>query len=203
MDQKRASRPGSTPSSIPASAPSSKRCRRGRTSTATIRSASTATTPRSPRWSPQFLYKHYFRVEAARRRERPARAACCSSRTTRGSCRSTRVGIGGAMLFEHDPPRIVRAMVEKYVQTLPFASLPVRALGPDHRHARELPPPARGRRGHPRLPRGRQGHLQAVHPALPAAGVRPRLHAPRARDQHADRARRGHRRRGAGARRST
>ena len=32
------------------------------------------------------------------------------------------VGIGGALLFDHDPPRIVRAMVEKYVQTVPFAS---------------------------------------------------------------------------------
>ena len=54
-------------------------------------------------------------------------------------------------------------MVEYFVPTVPFASLPVLALGPDHRHAGELPPPARSRgRGHARVPRGRARHLQAV-----------------------------------------
>jgi 1-acyl-sn-glycerol-3-phosphate acyltransferase len=32
------------------------------------------------------------------------------------------VAINGAMILEHNPPRVVRAMVEKFVQTLPFFS---------------------------------------------------------------------------------
>jgi len=45
------------------------------------------------------------------------------------------IGIGGAMLFEHDPPRVIRAMVEKYVQTLPFFSYIFARWGADHRHS--------------------------------------------------------------------
>jgi 1-acyl-sn-glycerol-3-phosphate acyltransferase len=32
------------------------------------------------------------------------------------------IAIGGTMLFEKNPPRIIRAMVEKFIPTLPFAS---------------------------------------------------------------------------------
>jgi 1-acyl-sn-glycerol-3-phosphate acyltransferase len=32
------------------------------------------------------------------------------------------IGIGGAMLFDRDPPRVIRAMVERFIPTLPFVS---------------------------------------------------------------------------------
>src|SRR5439155_1592400 len=60
--------------------------------------------------------------------------------------------------------------------------------------------PAQERGGGDRLPRGRAWREQAHLGALPAAGVRPWLHAPRARDRHAHRAHRGGRLRGTGDR---
>src|SRR5205823_2956088 len=68
------------------------------------------------------------------------------------------------------------------------------------RHAQERHRPAQERGGGDRLPRGRAWREQAHLGALPAAGVRPWLHAPRARDRHAHRAHRGGRLRGTGDR---
>ncbi len=68
-----------------------------------------------------FLYKSYFRVEAHGVDNVPnGRVLLVSNHS--GQLPFDGVGIGGALLFEHDPPRIVRAMVERYVQTVPFAS---------------------------------------------------------------------------------
>ncbi len=104
----------------------------------------------------RFLYRSYFRVEAhgienvpdgprparlqplrpaAVRRRRHRRRAALRARSAAHRARH------GRALRADGAVRLV----------------PVRALGPDHRHARELPPPARGRRGDPRLPRGRAG----------------------------------------------
>src|ERR1700761_2839928 len=69
----------------------------------------------------QFLYKHYFRVETdGVHNIPPGRVLLVSNHS--GQLPFDAVGVGGARLFENDPPRIVRAMVEKYVQTVPFAS---------------------------------------------------------------------------------
>ncbi|HZS40429.1 MAG TPA: lysophospholipid acyltransferase family protein [Polyangia bacterium] len=69
----------------------------------------------------RFFYKVYFRVEThGIERVPPGRVLLISNHS--GQLPFDGIGIGGALLFDHDPPRIVRAMVEKYVQTLPFAS---------------------------------------------------------------------------------
>jgi 1-acyl-sn-glycerol-3-phosphate acyltransferase len=69
----------------------------------------------------QFLYRYYFRVEAQGIENVPAGRVLLISNHS-GQLPFDAVGIGGAMLFERDTPRIVRAMVERYVQTVPFAS---------------------------------------------------------------------------------
>lgn len=68
-----------------------------------------------------FLYRSYFRVEANGVGNVPAGRVLLVSNHS-GQLPFDAVGIGGALLFESDPPRVVRAMVEKYVQTVPFAS---------------------------------------------------------------------------------
>lgn len=68
-----------------------------------------------------FLYRHYFRVEAYGVQNVPKGRVLLISNHS-GQLPFDGLGIAGAMLFDHDPPRIVRAMVERYVQTVPFAS---------------------------------------------------------------------------------
>src|SRR5947209_14743786 len=68
-----------------------------------------------------FLYRTYFRVEAHGLENVPKGRVLLVSNHS-GQLPFDAVGIGGALLFDSDPPRIVRAMVERYVQTLPFAS---------------------------------------------------------------------------------
>jgi 1-acyl-sn-glycerol-3-phosphate acyltransferase len=69
----------------------------------------------------RFFYKVYFRTEThGVERIPPGRVLLVSNHS--GQLPFDGIGIGGALLFDHDPPRIVRAMVEKYVQTLPFFS---------------------------------------------------------------------------------
>jgi 1-acyl-sn-glycerol-3-phosphate acyltransferase len=68
-----------------------------------------------------FLYHHYFRVEAHGVDRVPnGRVLLVSNHS--GQLPFDAIGIGGALLFEHSPPRVIRAMVERYVQTLPFVS---------------------------------------------------------------------------------
>jgi 1-acyl-sn-glycerol-3-phosphate acyltransferase len=69
----------------------------------------------------RFFHKYYFRVESHGVEKVPSGRVLLVSNHS-GQLPFDAIGIGGAMLFDHDPPRIIRAMVEKYVQTLPFAS---------------------------------------------------------------------------------
>jgi 1-acyl-sn-glycerol-3-phosphate acyltransferase len=69
----------------------------------------------------RFFYKVYFRTETFGIERVPAGRVLLVSNHS-GQLPFDGIGIGGAMLFDHDPPRVVRAMVEKYVQTLPFLS---------------------------------------------------------------------------------
>jgi 1-acyl-sn-glycerol-3-phosphate acyltransferase len=69
----------------------------------------------------RFFYKYYFRVEAHGVEKVPSDRVLLVANHS-GQLPFDGIGIGGAMLFEHDPPRVIRAMVEKYVQTLPFLS---------------------------------------------------------------------------------
>jgi 1-acyl-sn-glycerol-3-phosphate acyltransferase len=69
----------------------------------------------------RFFYYAYFRVEQFGVDKVPnGRVLLVANHS--GQLPFDGIGIGGALLFEHDPPRVIRAMVEKYVQTLPFAS---------------------------------------------------------------------------------
>jgi 1-acyl-sn-glycerol-3-phosphate acyltransferase len=69
----------------------------------------------------RFLYYVYFRVEAHDVDRVPAGRVLLVSNHS-GQLPFDAMGIAGALLFEHEPPRVVRAMVEKFVQTLPFVS---------------------------------------------------------------------------------
>jgi len=69
----------------------------------------------------RFFYKYYFRVETHGAEKVPSGRVLLVSNHS-GQLPFDGIGIAGAMLFEHDPPRVIRAMVEKYVQTLPFLS---------------------------------------------------------------------------------
>jgi 1-acyl-sn-glycerol-3-phosphate acyltransferase len=69
----------------------------------------------------QFFYKYYFRVQTfGIEKVPPGRVLLIANHS--GQLPFDALSIGGAMLFDHDPPRVVRAMVERYIQTLPFAS---------------------------------------------------------------------------------
>jgi len=69
----------------------------------------------------RFFYYDYFRVEQhGVEKVPPGRVLLVANHS--GQLPFDGIGIGGALLFEHDPPRVMRAMVEKYVQTLPFLS---------------------------------------------------------------------------------
>jgi 1-acyl-sn-glycerol-3-phosphate acyltransferase len=69
----------------------------------------------------RFLYRNYFRVEAHGVQNVPKGRVLLVSNHS-GQLPFDGLGIAGALLFDHDPPRIVRSMVERYVQTVPFAS---------------------------------------------------------------------------------
>jgi len=68
-----------------------------------------------------FIYRTYFRVEAHNVDRVPSGRVMLIANHS-GQLPFDGVAIAGAMLLDHDPPRVVRAMVERYVQTLPFAS---------------------------------------------------------------------------------
>ncbi len=69
----------------------------------------------------QFFYRHYFRAEAHGISNIPEGRVLLIANHS-GQLPFDGIGIGGAVLFERDPPRMVRAMVERYVPTLPFLS---------------------------------------------------------------------------------
>jgi 1-acyl-sn-glycerol-3-phosphate acyltransferase len=69
----------------------------------------------------QYLYRYYFRVQAFGVGNIPdGRVLLIGNHS--GQLPFDGLGIGGAVMFERDPPRLVRAMVERYVPTVPFAS---------------------------------------------------------------------------------
>lgn len=69
----------------------------------------------------RFLYRDYFRVEChGIEKVPPGRVLLISNHS--GQLPFDGVVIGGAMLFEATRPRMVRAMVEKFIPNLPFAS---------------------------------------------------------------------------------
>jgi 1-acyl-sn-glycerol-3-phosphate acyltransferase len=68
-----------------------------------------------------WLYKHYFRVETHGVEKVPAgRVFLVGNHAGQIPIDGTMVGV--AMLLEHDPPRLVRAMTEKWAASLPFVS---------------------------------------------------------------------------------
>lgn len=69
----------------------------------------------------QWLYRHYFRVEVHGIERVPAGRVLLVSNHS-GQIPLDGMMIAAAMLFDADPPRAVRSMVERWVPTLPFVS---------------------------------------------------------------------------------
>jgi 1-acyl-sn-glycerol-3-phosphate acyltransferase len=69
----------------------------------------------------QLLYRKYFRVVASGIENVPD-GACLLVANHSGQLPWDGVSVTSALLFDRDPPRLVRAMVERYAQTLPFVS---------------------------------------------------------------------------------
>jgi 1-acyl-sn-glycerol-3-phosphate acyltransferase len=69
----------------------------------------------------RFFYRNYFRVESHGVENVPRGRVLLVSNHS-GQLPFDGIAIAGALLFDHDPPRAVRAMVERFVPTLPFAS---------------------------------------------------------------------------------
>jgi 1-acyl-sn-glycerol-3-phosphate acyltransferase len=69
----------------------------------------------------RFLYRSYFRVEAHGVQSVP-RGRVLLVANHSGQLPFDALNIAGALLFDYDAPRIIRAMVERYVQTMPFVS---------------------------------------------------------------------------------
>src|SRR5688572_19582613 len=69
-----------------------------------------------------WLYKNYFRVKTFGLEKVPnGRVLLVSNHS--GQLPFDGMMIGGALVFERDPPRVVRSMVEKWVPRLPFVSV--------------------------------------------------------------------------------
>ena len=68
-----------------------------------------------------FLYFRYFRVKTHGLENIPKGRMLLISNHS-GQLPFDGMGIAGAFMYELDPPRVLRAMVEKYVQEVPFAS---------------------------------------------------------------------------------
>ncbi len=69
----------------------------------------------------QFFHRDYFRVESHGVAEVPAGRVLLIANHS-GQLPYDGIAIAGAMLFDHDPPRVVRAMVEKLIPSIPFLS---------------------------------------------------------------------------------
>jgi 1-acyl-sn-glycerol-3-phosphate acyltransferase len=67
------------------------------------------------------LYRHYFRCEVSGvENARPGRVLYISNHS--GQVPLDAAMIGTALFLEAEPPRVIRSMVEKWTQTLPFVS---------------------------------------------------------------------------------
>jgi 1-acyl-sn-glycerol-3-phosphate acyltransferase len=75
-----------------------------------------------------WLYKHYFRVLAVDVHKVPdGRVLLVSNHS--GQLPFDGMMIAAAMMLEHDPPRVVRSMVEKWIPRLPFLSVMFARVG--------------------------------------------------------------------------
>ena len=69
----------------------------------------------------RFFHDQYFRIESHGAQNVPdGRVLIISNHS--GQLPFDGIGIASALLFDRDPPRIPRAMVEKFIPTLPFVS---------------------------------------------------------------------------------
>jgi 1-acyl-sn-glycerol-3-phosphate acyltransferase len=81
--------------------------------------------PRWTKWaltSSGFLHRHYFRTEVFGAENVPKGRVMLVSNHS-GQLPIDGALIGAAMFMDVEPPRFIRAMVEKWTQTLPFVSL--------------------------------------------------------------------------------
>ncbi len=69
-----------------------------------------------------WLYKNYFRVDTHGLQNVPSQGRVLLISNHSGQLPFDGVMIGSSLLVEAEPPRMIRAMVEKWVPTLPFAS---------------------------------------------------------------------------------
>lgn len=76
----------------------------------------------------RWLYRRYFRVLARGIENVPdGRALLVSNHS--GQLPFDGLMIAGALIFERDPPRVVRSMIERWVPRLPFVSVTMARLG--------------------------------------------------------------------------
>jgi 1-acyl-sn-glycerol-3-phosphate acyltransferase len=69
----------------------------------------------------RFFHQYYFRVEShGAENVPPGRVLLIANHS--GQLPFDGVGIAGALLFDRDPPRVPRAMVERFIPTMPFVS---------------------------------------------------------------------------------
>lgn len=68
-----------------------------------------------------WMYRHYFRVQTTGIQKVPSRRVLLVGNHS-GQLPFDGAMIGVGMLIEHDPPRVIRSMVEKWVPELPFVS---------------------------------------------------------------------------------
>jgi 1-acyl-sn-glycerol-3-phosphate acyltransferase len=76
-----------------------------------------------------WLYKRYFRVEVHGVERVPAEGRVLLVANHSGQLPFDAAMIGLSLLVERDPPRVVRALVERWVPTLPFYSTVMSRLG--------------------------------------------------------------------------
>ncbi|MSP60378.1 MAG: acyltransferase family protein [Myxococcales bacterium] len=69
----------------------------------------------------RFFHNDWFRVESHGIENVPAGRVLLIANHS-GQLPYDGIGIGGAMLFDRESPRVIRAMVEKFIPTLPFVS---------------------------------------------------------------------------------
>ena len=145
------------------------------------------------------LYRYYFRV-ATHGIESVPRGRLLLIANHSGQFGYDGAMLAMSMLMDARPPRLCRGMAEFMFWRTPWAGTLASRHRHDGRHAEQLRRHARGGRVRDGVSRGRARREQALPAALPAAAIRARLHAPRARDEHSDRSGRHRRRGGAAAR---
>lgn len=75
------------------------------------------------------LYEKYFRVQTFGIENVPSEGRVLLIANHSGQLPFDGLMIGAAMVLEHDPPRVVRSMVEKWIPRLPFVSIFMARVG--------------------------------------------------------------------------